>query len=126
MMQGKRSEDPQTYAVIGAAMAVQSELGRGFLEAVYQDAIEVEFVDRSIPFRREVNLPIAYRGRPLKTRYRADFITHGEIVVELKAQQALTGVDQAQVLNYLKATGFHRALLLNFGGNKLDYHRLVL
>ena len=126
MMTEGRRDDPQTYAVIGAAMAVQSELGRGFLEAVYQDALKIEFDRRSIPFRREVQLPILYLGRQLKTRYRADFITHGQIVVELKAQQALTGVDQAQVINYLKATGFHRALLFNFGGNQLAYHRLVL
>ena len=117
--------DAQTYAVIGAAMAVHNALGHGFLEAVYQDALEIEFARRGIPYQREVQLPITYCGQVLNTRYRADFITHGEVVVELKAQSGLTGIDQGHVLNYLKATGHHRSLLLNFGAASLQYQRLV-
>jgi GxxExxY protein len=118
--------DPQTYAIIGAAMEVHTQLGKGFLEAVYQEALSYELGDRGIPHRREVLLPIAYKHRRLRATYRADFIAQGDIVVELKAQSGLTGVDQAQTLNYLKATGHHRALLFNFGATKLQYHRRSL
>ena len=121
-----KADDPQTYAVIGAAMAVHRELGCGFLEAVYQEALAVELEMLGVPFVRESQIPIRYRGRILRTNYRADFIAFGEIVVELKAQSALTGIDQAQVLNYLKATAHRRALLFNFGTPRLEYHRLVL
>lgn len=117
--------DPETYAIIGAAMEVHRQLGPGFLEAVYQEALEVELEVRGIPFRKEVRLPIRYKGRQLETIYRADFICFEAIIVETKAQDALTGVDEAQALNYLKATGLQRALLLNFGSPRLEYQRLV-
>lgn len=118
--------DPQTYAVIGAAMEVHRELGHGFLEAVYQDALSLEMTQRSIPFAREVQIAIHYKGDTLNTSYRADFIAYESVIIELKAQNQLAGHDQAQVINYLKSTGYHRALLLNFGGARLEYKRLVL
>ena len=124
MMKAER-DDPQTYAIIGAAIAVHTEMRHGFLEAVYQESLEIEFGRRDIPFRREVDLPIRYCGVELNTRYRADFIVFEDIIVELKAQSQLTGNDQAQVINYLKATGHHRSLLLSFGTPKLEYKRLV-
>lgn len=121
----KPGEDPQTFAIIGAAMEVHRELGHGFLERVYQEALALEMTSRAIPFIRELDLPIRYKDQVLTTSYRADFIAYEEIVVELKAASHLTGVDQAQVINYLKSTGHHRAILLNFGSPRLDYKRLI-
>lgn len=117
--------DPHTYAIIGAAMDIHRELGHGFLEAVYQEALAIEYGRRSIPFQREVELPIRYKGQLLKTRYRADFVCYGSVVVETKALSQLTSTDQAQVINELKATGMNLGLLINFGAPSLDYRRLV-
>ncbi|HZO87082.1 MAG TPA: GxxExxY protein [Chthonomonadaceae bacterium] len=117
--------DEQTYAIIGAAMEVHRELGPGFLEAVYQEALALEFEARSLPFQREVALPVAYKGKLLNCSYRADFICFGEVLVELKALDKLTGNERSQILNYLKATGLQRGLLLNFGTRSLTQERLV-
>ena len=117
--------DKETYAVIGAAMTVHRELGCGFLEAVYQDALEKEFQHLSIPYAREVKLPVFYRGEQLKSYYQADFICFNSVIVELKALQRLSGTEEAQVINYLKASNLHRALLLNFGTKSLQHKRLV-
>jgi GxxExxY protein len=120
----KLNKDPQTYAIIGAAMEVHRHLGHGFLEAVYQEALAVEMATREISFKREVILPIKYKGELLQCGYRADFICFEEVIVELKALGELTGVDEAQTINELKATGLHRALLINFGTPSLEYKRL--
>lgn len=117
--------DPETYAVIGAAMEVHSHLGPGFLEAVYQEALAVELELRSIPHAREVALPIVYKGRPLGAPYRADFVCFGAVIVELKGIGALAPAHTAQVLHYLKATGYRRGLLLNFGAESLQVERLI-
>src|SRR5947209_282816 len=107
-------------------MEVHRQLGSGFLEAVYQQALALEFGARSIPFGQEVELPILYKGRPLACSYRADFVCYGTVIVELKAISELTPREQSQVINYLKASRFSRGLLLNFGVSKLQYKRLVL
>ena len=117
--------DEQTYAIIGAAMEVHRELGPGFLEAVYQDALAIELELRNIPFERERLLPIRYKGRLLPSVYRADFVCYGEVIVETKALDAFAGIHEAQTINYLKATGKQRALLINFGTISLQHRRLV-
>jgi GxxExxY protein len=117
--------DPQTYAIIGAALEVHRELGHGFLEAVFQEALELEFSLRAIPFRSEVEIPVFYKGNKLACGYRADFICYGEILVEIKALVKLTPREEAQVINYLKATRLQRALLFNFGATSLEHKRLV-
>ena len=117
--------DPETYAINGCAMAAHSELGPGFLEAVYQEALASEFALAGVPYEREVQLPIFYRGHKLQTFYRADFIRYGCIVVELKAMKIMTGVEESIMINYLKATRLERGLLLNFGTPSLQIKRMV-
>jgi GxxExxY protein len=117
--------DPRTYAIIGAAMEVHRELGCGFLEPVYQEALGLEMRMRDIPFTREVKLPVFYKGQRLETHYQADFICYQDVIVELKALAKTGGLERAQVLNYLKATGHKVALLANFGAMSLEWQRLV-
>ena len=106
-------------------MEVHRQLGYGFLEQVYQEALARELDLRSIPFQREVELQVIYKGHALNCSYRADFICYGEILVELKAIGALSGIEEAQVLNYMRVTGHQRALLINFGAPSLQYKRMV-
>lgn len=117
--------DQQTYQIIGAAMEVHKELGRGFLEPIYQEALELEFSDRGIPFQAQLELPVFYKGKKLKTRYRSDFVCYDDIIVELKALARLGDVELAQVLNYLRASRWKRALLMNFGSKSLEHERVI-
>ncbi len=107
-------------------MEVHKQLGCGFLEAVYQEAMAIELTTRGIPFQQQVELPVFYKGTQLTTFYKADFICYASIIVELKALAQIGGIEDAQVINYLKATGFHVGLLLNFGARSLQYKRFVL
>jgi GxxExxY protein len=118
--------DAQTFAIIGAAMEVHNELGVGFLEPVYQDALSIELARHSVPFRREVDLPVLYKGEQLACTYRADFVCYDEVIVELKALNQLTTREHGQLLNYLKATKLKRGLLINFGAPRLEYKRMVV
>src|SRR5437588_5531637 len=113
-MKSLNDRDPRTYAIMGAAIEVHKQLGHGFLEPVYQEALAIEFGRRNIPFRREVRLPIHYKGQRLGTTYCADFICFDSIVVELEALSRMSGTEESQVINYLKATSFQLGLL-NFG-----------
>ena len=117
--------DPQTYAIIGAAMEVHKELGHGFLESVYQEALAREFTRRGIPFRREVEIPIFYKGERLPSFFKADFVCFDDVIVGTKAMKQLGPIEQAQVMNYLKGTRMPRALLINFGSPSLEYERVV-
>ena len=117
--------DQRTYAIIGAAMEVHRELGSGFLEAVYHEALTIEMNSRNIQFVHEVELPVIYKGRQLATSYRADFICFDNVIVEIKALGELKTLQEAQILNYLKATGLGVGLLINFGVESLQYKRFV-
>jgi GxxExxY protein len=107
-------------------MEVHRQLGCGFLEPVYQEALAIEFTNRNVPFVREVKLPLEYKGRLLQSKYCADFICFNSIVVELKALARTSGTEEAQVINYLKATGHQVGLLINFGARSLEHRRFVL
>jgi GxxExxY protein len=117
----------EVFQIIGAAIEVHRELGSGFLEAVYQEALGRELQTRAIPFTAQSPLEIFYKGNPLKKVYVADLICFGCIIVEIKSLQKLTGNEDSQLLNYLKATGIKIGLLINFGSyGKLEWKRLIL
>ncbi len=116
----------EVYAIIGAAIEVHKELGPGFLEAVYQEAMEIESDDQKIPFESQKKLKVFYKKRQLRKDYEADLVCFGQIVVELKALDKLTGKEEAQLINYLKATKMKVGLLINFGSHgKLEWQRFV-
>ena len=117
--------EKETYKIIGAAMEVHKELGCGFLEAVYQEAMEKEFCLQHIPYRREMPLPVYYKNEILQKAYIADFVCYDKIIVELKALSGLSNEHEAQILNYLKAAKLRVGLLINFGGKSLEYKRMV-
>ena len=114
----------ETYAIRGCLKAVAFELGSGFLEKVYQEALELEFQEAGIPYQREVKLSISYKGKALQQEYIADFVCYDKIIIEHKAISQLNEVHEAQVLNYLKATGLDLALLVNFGESPVKIKRL--
>lgn len=116
----------ETYSIIGCCMEVHNELGCGFLEPVYQEALSIVLKEKHIPFVKEKVLDIEFRGKLLDKKYVADFICFSEIIVELKATEGLGDHDIAQVINYLKATGRKIGLLVNFGLTKLQYKRVIL
>ena len=118
--------EEETGKIIKACMEVFNELGNGFLEAVYQEALEREFKIQNIPYEREKLLPIIYKGKKLNKEYYADFVCYGKIVVELKAVSNLVKAHKAQVLNYLKAANIKIGLLVNFGTNSLKWERISM
>ena len=117
----------ESYEIIGAAFDVYNKLGHGFLEAVYQEAFEIELKKREIPYEREKEIKIYYDGQELKQTYKADFVCYDKIIVELKAVSELDESHHAQVYNYLHATGYKLGILLNFGcSDGLEKDRIVL
>lgn len=117
----------EVYEIIGAAMEVYWQLGRGFLEPIYQEAFEIELSRRGLPFEPQKELTIVYKGHPLEKKYVADMICFNQIVVELKALDRLTGVDEGQLLNYMRMTRIGVGLLINFGSQvKLEWKRYVI
>ncbi len=116
----------EVFEIIGAAIEVHKELGHGFLEAVYQEAFQIEMGRKQIPLEPQKSLRIRYKDQILKKEYVADFICYGKIIAELKALDELTGREEAQILNYLKATGLRIGLLINFGSvGKLEWKRYI-
>jgi GxxExxY protein len=117
----------ESYQIMGACFEVYKEKGRGFLEAVFQECMELELTDRNIPFVAKPLLALAYKGRPLKQTYTPDLVCFGKIIVELKAVSALADEHRAQVHNYLRATGLRLGLLVNYGHfPKVEYERIAL
>ena len=105
-------------------MNVHRELGCGFLEKVYQEALEREFIEAGIPYKREVQLKVFYKGKPLEQQYVADFVCFDKIIIELKAISKISDIEKAQVINYLKVTGYELGILANFGETSLRVERL--
>ena len=118
-------KDERTYKIIGCAMEVHKGLGCGFLEAVYQEALGREFLNQGIPFESQSVIEIFYKGQALDKKYQPDFVCYDQVIVEIKAISNLSGIEEAQLINYLKATGLKVGLLINFGSKSLDYKRLV-
>lgn len=114
-----------TYKIIGAAMEVHKTLGSGFLEAVYEEALAYELKKLGLLFERQKVLAVYYKGITLGD-YRADFVVENNVIIELKAQKALTAVDEAQLINYLKATNLKVGLLFNFGARSLQQVRRIV
>ena len=115
----------ESYKIRGALFAVHNELGCGFLERVYQDALEVEFRLQNIPYEREKSIQILYKGEPLGEPYRADFVCYGKVIIELKSVSEILDVHRAQIINYLKATKMKLGFLVNFGEESINIERIV-
>ena len=115
----------ESYKIIGLCMKIHKELGAGFFESVYQEALEIEFQKNNIPFKKEKKLPVYYNDQPLKKYFRADFICYDSIVLELKATKHSVEADIRQTLNNIKATNFKLGILINFCTPSLTYKRVV-
>lgn len=116
----------EAFAVVGAAIDVHRELGPGFLESIYQEAMEIELTSRKVPFAAQQPISVRYKGVTLKKQYFADLVCFEQIIVEIKALPHLFGTEKAQLLNYLKGPGFPLGILINFGSHgKLEWTRLV-
>ena len=115
----------ESYAIVGACMGVYNELGQGFLESVYQEALQLNFDVKSIPYEREKELSISFQGEILEKKFYVDFLCNNKIILELKAVKNLDHNHEAQVINYLKASNKPLGILVNFGEKSLVYKRLI-
>jgi GxxExxY protein len=116
----------EVYKIVGSAIEVHKVLGRGFLESVYHEALEIEFSLREIPFESRKQLNLSYKENPLQQTYQADYLAYDKIIVEIKALDSLIPQHQAQVINYLKATKLRLGILINFGEKSLVWKRIIL
>lgn len=123
MENGKLIYPHESYEIIGAAMEVHNTLGQGFLESVYHEAMEIELRKRNIPFESKSKIRIQYKDVPMEHFYIADFVCYGKIIVELKAVSDILPEHEAQIINYLRATGIKLGILLNFNEESLFYKR---
>ena len=116
----------ETYHIIKCALEVSHYFGSGFLESVYQKALEIELCDSGFSIESQKNIPVSYKGHNLGSPYRADIVVNDSIILELKAISKLTKSDEKQAIHYLKATGYSLALLLNFGNKSgLEWKRII-
>jgi GxxExxY protein len=115
----------ECYVIIGACMAAHRNLGSGFLESVYAEALMKEFDKRNVPYEREKKIELFYDGQKMNKYFRADYVCFGSIIVELKSKSFLLKIDEQQTINYLKATNFQLGLLVNFGESSLKYKRFI-
>jgi GxxExxY protein len=118
--------EQECYKIIGACFEVHNELGCGFLEGVYQDALEMEFTNQGIPFEKEKELIILYKKKEINKKYKADFICYNRVLLELKALNYITADHESQLINYLKATNLRVGFLINFGEKSLNHKRFIL
>jgi GxxExxY protein len=116
----------EVFQIVGAAMEVYNQLGNGFLEAVYQETLAIEFSLRGIPFLAQPSLKIIYKERVLDQKYVPDFVVYDQIIIELKAIKSIGPNEEAQLLNYLKTSGLRVGVLLNFGAERrLEWSRYI-
>lgn len=115
----------ESYKIIGCCLEVYNVLGKGFLEVIYKDALGIEFQLNNIPYSREKNFEVIYKGIPTKRKYNADFIVYDKIILEVKAFKSISNDNLLQTMNYLKVTGFKLGLLVNFGENSFNSKRVV-
>ena len=113
----------EAYEIIGAAMDVHNTLGQGFLESVYQEVLEIEITKRNIPFTAQAKIQIQYKDVPMEHYFIADFVCYDKIIVELKSVSTILPEHEAQIINYLRATGFKLGILLNFNEESLFFKR---
>lgn len=123
-MEGYREDE--TYKIIGICMEVHRNLGPGLLEIIYKDALEIELIDNNIPFEREQEFLIEYKGKILPHKFYADFVVNGDIILEIKAVKEFSSEHIAQILNYLKLANSEIGLLVNFQTKSLQHKRYML
>jgi len=116
----------ESYTIIGKCMDVHNNLGRGFTEIVYKDALELEFKEATIPFEREKKYEVSYKGAVLRHHFYADFVVYDQIILEVKSTKVISQEFVAQTMNYLKVSDNPLAIIVNFGETQLKYKRLVL